>query len=1794
MVEAVADQSTDEPQTRADADVWLRETARKTVRAHLQIREDAEWAAMVKSMTEQTQREYTGRFLFELLQNAYDRHSAGTIDGRVAIILRPDEGPHGTLYVANTGLGFAKSNVRRIASLGLSDKLVGEGIGNKGVGFKSVLQICETPEIYSTLSHGAPGFCFRFAADDDIPDLVDGDPVAAGYVRDEVSMYNLTLPVAEARPEITELWTEGFVTVVRLPLVPDALLTVQNAILELESSDVPVLLFLDRLCQVEIRRADDATKNFTLTRHIEATLHPAAAFRSHIVNLVDEGTFLVLSRTVDPPSVRHVLSEAVATGKLDKRWAEWTSPVEVSIALHRGAADATPGRFYTFLPMGEKAPSPLAGHVNGPFFANFARTDVPTDHPLNALLLREIAGLCLSAAHALAGGGEPEVADDVLDLITWNSAYLPVLIDEAARSGQRLEDRPVIPTREPGSWTTVGDAWTWPSDNTAVLTAGRVGRLCHLHFLPALAEGRDRRLRALISALDLNAEPDDQTLAEWIERTLADMLAAKAPISEWESAYSDLAKLFATTPDVLRSRNILLTEDWQLRPCAAAAVRSAASSVREVTPFFPPVRQRTDDEDDVDPDTDLDLPRSLSQRIYYLHPDLTWYDNRRQQTSARRFLQEKGLVRRFDSRSILEHIRGLLAGRRKVADSTARDALTLTYNLTRSGSFGRVDLAELGLLVPTIHGTWVPARSALFSTMWPGTNGDDLSTIASTSEERSSELSVLGNFLLARPEQLVRQSGDLQAWTRFLGDIGVRDVLELRQVRDGRRPDGSDLTRGVLANVTGVPEAVKTVWQARLPQRSAASYPQTPYKAKSPLYWLPGQGDWDRLTERVRKALVRQIALGLKGGGWPEEALTTAWVKDRQYQPDECEIHTPLYAFLATASWIQVQRPGQSGVEYRRPAECWTYPSRTDRNDDGPPRFAPLVASGLRALLNDDATAMTRLRDLGMGIWGSSDDAPRLVRYLGRLVANDVVTEVHMPQFLATYRAAWLACAASSLHPFAKNVKAELVVDIGGTITALTVEPEDGGEEFPELVVASVDDKSLLRLLADFRRPVLVVDRRREQVVDLLRQGVNARVVASTQVAPTVLTDGAPFDPATASGSAPLVDLVPQLPVLVGTLLEYRRSSFDRGGQRAFDDALDVLRRVRIVYASVVEVRLGDDVRPLPHRLNGVLSVADAETPTLVLQHSAGQLDWQVIESLAEPLMYLVGRPNFTDALRLAAARLRAVNAPLDGVAVDDLASACGVENADVSSTTRRVETAWAPLLARLYPVVAHFVGTAAATGMDPDAGTIGSESDVREALESLGASLPKTPADILEAARNASSIDELRLVLGVALGEMNATLIALGRPYEPIDYGARHADDFADHLRACRDRVTDRIRWKRWPFFAAFAPQPDWVQLRRPDVITPDPSWARTLDEVTLDQMDERVETELLRLLGSTPPQDGPPLRSIAECAKANKELITPRVGHMSDVVRAWLAKRHRQLQPPWDAPDTAGRALLEALDGSGAMDFAELSFNDVLRWLAVLGIWPASMPESDDLAELDLTDKDLDAERASERRRRDEAARKRRTLTVDDTAYDLDGGLVRFSSLLSASLSQTPGFLATSNRPSRLKAIGPPGSSRGGSGGGAGGSGGGSDRGLTDTQRAAVGFAGEWFAYQWLAKVHGSDLTPECWVSAYREEMYSGAGDDGLGWDFAVPASNKGGTRYQYYEVKTTTTDGGQLELGETQVRAAQQFARNESWRLLVITNVLSYQRRLHVLRNPFHQKSRGLYDFVGQGLRLRYELT
>lgn len=1768
----------DTPTSREAADGWLRKRAQRTVNAHLNTREDADFARSVKSMIDHTVHEYGGRFLFELIQNGYDEQDPDRTDGRLAIILDEDELDHGVLYAANTGDGFTTSNVRSIANLGLSDKEIGQGIGNKGVGFKSVLQVCQAPEVYSTLPDGKPGFCFRFAQPDDIPELVGGDPTSTQHVLEEMSLYSITVPSEHTPDRVSELWRQGFASVIRLPLREDASDVVVALLDEISGSSVPVLLFLRRLAQVTVQKEHGGNVTaVVLTRETESIPDLQVGSSCELVSLGGDDRYLVFNRAVSRKAVAAAIHSAVENYQLDSRWEKSKSPVEVSIAVPYGTPVATRGRFFTYLPLGEKAPSPFAGHLNAPFSTNLARTDVENANPLNRLLLSAIAELCLDAAEALTAWSECQ-PESVLDLVCWDSQWVSFLIEQAAAQGASLAERPLVPAQTSGRWISFNEAWRWPSSETGALTAASVTKACEVDFLPELEPGRVRRIKDMLAALGLSADPSSEQLATWTEAMLEDMRAKRRPIAEWDQAYADIALLFASQAGALRSRRILLTDDWELRPCASSGRAPDNVISREATPFFPPARQPVDEEDNFDPEVDLELPKSLRNRLFNLHSGLTWYVNR-QRTPARSFFQNNRLIRGFDTRSILEHVRGVLAGSRSKAVS--RDAIRLVFNLSRSAPTN-MNLAELGLRVPTVEDRWIPAAEALFSAGWPGTRGEDLALIANTPATRSIELSALSSRLIATPSELPGAADNTAAWVDFLRRIGISDLLRPTEYREARRLYGRSLVASSLSNVPAMPAAVAEQWRGQLPTRSYAYHPETPYKQMTPLFWLPDQADWDQLTEKVRQALCRQILYGLKE--WEDEVFMTTWERDRTGYRDPRRFATPLQAFLATAPWLPVQRPGQVHESFVTPAQSWTFPIR---GDETPPRFATLLSKPLRDLLDDDPQAIRRLRQLGLGVWGAREDAPRLVCHLGQLVASDEVPDLYVAQFRNLYQRAWADCiVVPDPRPFPDDAASWLVVDVGGTTTALNIPPVDEEPEPHDLVVASTDDeRSLLRLLADFQRPVLSVSSGADQVTALLKKRIGERVQRASDIAPIVLVDGSRFAGNGATDSTLLVDMMPKLPLLIATLLEFRRGSFSHLGQRAFEDGLDALRRVRLVFAAQIEVSIGDDTRSLPARSQGVLSVPDATFPTLVVAKRGQNLEWKTLDALAEPLMHLIGRPEIATEFRLAVTRMQSASVPLDDITHDDVANACEVSSDDVHTTARRIEASVTPLLERLYPFVALFAGPEVASSFDPETARLSGESDLRHELALFTTQLPISAAELLKCTLETSSVDGLRRRLEIPLEQLNATLQTLGRRYRPIDYTKQLAEDFADHVRRHHDRILDRIRWARWDRFEALRPQPDWSALRHPTTITADPGWGRTRDSLSVEEMDERVNAELQRLLGTAPPSTGSPLLPRTECAEANARLVSTSLSSLAEIVRAWFTVLDLPVESPWTDPETARRTALDALDRAGALDFVRLDGDELLRWLQVLELWPADMPLSADPATLGLNASNLEAQRTEEAQRRAEAARIRRIVYIDNQAFDLENGHSALVEALERSLEATPGVITTRNRYAPLQEVSQQSSSKGGSGGQPLGMA--RQPRLSDQQRDAIGFAGEWLAYRWLDRLHKEAFSPECWVSAYRELAFPGRGDDGLGWDFQVP-SRRGPL---LYEVKTSQSEGGQFELGETQVLAAQANARNGLWRLLVVTDVLNEDRKIRMLLNPFDPRARGQYTFVGQGLRLRY---
>ena len=104
----------------------------------------------VANLAEHIGADYHGRFLIELIQNAEDpsRQTTYTASGQRStrlIIVRTET----AVAVLNQGTPFTEMDIRSITSLGLSTKNPETSLGNKGVGFKAVFQVTDSPEIYS-------------------------------------------------------------------------------------------------------------------------------------------------------------------------------------------------------------------------------------------------------------------------------------------------------------------------------------------------------------------------------------------------------------------------------------------------------------------------------------------------------------------------------------------------------------------------------------------------------------------------------------------------------------------------------------------------------------------------------------------------------------------------------------------------------------------------------------------------------------------------------------------------------------------------------------------------------------------------------------------------------------------------------------------------------------------------------------------------------------------------------------------------------------------------------------------------------------------------------------------------------------------------------------------------------------------------------------------------------------------------------------------------------------------------------------------------------------------------------------------------------------------------------------------------------------------------------------------------------------------------------------------------------------------------------------------------------------
>ena len=221
-------------------------------------------------------------------------------------------------------------------------------------------------------------------------------------------------------------------TVICLPIEREsATATVKSQIESLLSSRQPVLLFLDRICELTIEViSKGSVRRTTLSRQSgpaaaelggECRLELISLFRRRIdeSNAKNElhGSYALITKKVDRPRLERAIQESIQGKFIEEKFAEWEEDAFVSVATRLDADDDS-HCMYTFLPMPD-AGSPFSGHLNAPFAPKLDRKDLNPKIPLNEMLLEVAAEICAETIPALRNKKFGIGPTAIVDLLTW-------------------------------------------------------------------------------------------------------------------------------------------------------------------------------------------------------------------------------------------------------------------------------------------------------------------------------------------------------------------------------------------------------------------------------------------------------------------------------------------------------------------------------------------------------------------------------------------------------------------------------------------------------------------------------------------------------------------------------------------------------------------------------------------------------------------------------------------------------------------------------------------------------------------------------------------------------------------------------------------------------------------------------------------------------------------------------------------------------------------------------------------------------------------------------------------------------------------------------------------------------------------------------------------------------------------------------------------------------------------------------------------------------------------------------
>ena len=775
------DVSTD-PHGRLAGKRIIDEQARRQVRTFLdELKNGTQNYRTVASLGGQVAQEYRGRAILELLQNAHDVLAFADNDDprRICFVLKSSPEPE--LLVANSGRPFRRADFRGLCQLAQSPKDPNESVGNKGLGFQSVLELSTRPEVWSTTPAGSDA-AFVFGFDPDVHKpiarvaraLVNGDPPTdtafgtepvvdwspaqtdeyrqrlsqdridpAEEVTKYLSPYVVPRFLDDPPPEVAELLEDGHVTVIRLPLDggktgnPDE--AIESIREQLKALDEAAMVFLHHLSVLRIDIDDEVGE---LKRAVDSDrVDPGSATRKERLLVsraapdateAAERAFRVWSRVVGgngQPEEMKQISKAVR--HLPNRWPE-VRKVEVAVAVEE-AREARNGVFVIFLPTRMK--TGVGAHINAPFYGSLDRRQINFDDDYNELLLELVTDLILDATVELVNfDPEPWRGRAVIDLLAQTAGSPPANQTESLtdRLRQRAHDqgRPLDQLAR----VLCDDGWHRPESvrtMPAIPDDGPIRRKAWRRcagFTVASSELDERRdvVRGLLRSVGGSPDPTDEEWADSLGR-LARQVGQRQVDADWNQF---LRSVLVVLPSKLKSEprksaadplidaSFLPTEDGRLLPASG-----------NVQIFFRPRRGVDDAADFVG-----SVPDSLKKRIAFLHPEVRTLEGQPQRnTEVQKFLDGR-FVQSFRREDLLRNVVIPSLPELPVTHESPEAKVcgeTLAWTLKMIGEEEQVSLKQLLARLPVAcFAGWFAMREAVFGPGWNGRGGDDLKTLA--------------------------------------------------------------------------------------------------------------------------------------------------------------------------------------------------------------------------------------------------------------------------------------------------------------------------------------------------------------------------------------------------------------------------------------------------------------------------------------------------------------------------------------------------------------------------------------------------------------------------------------------------------------------------------------------------------------------------------------------------------------------------------------------------------------------------------------------------------------------------------------------------------------------------------------------------------------------------------------------------------------------------------------------------------------------------------------------------------